>query len=197
MAPPIQKVKKTILISFGIFLSLLIAGIVTLFVLGPEYLIVQEKKETLPSSDAIIVLSGGENRLEHGVELYKDGAADTLILTNALEEGTTEEDAVSMGIPERAIIEETKADSTYENATLSKEIMDRENLTSAIVVTSDYHSRRTKMTFEDIYDKDYSLSYSFSASSFNVEDGLTEKEKKTTFSEYTKLIAYSFRLLFT
>lgn len=46
------------------------------------------------------------------------------------------------------IISEREATSTWTNATKSIEVMERYGFKSAIVVTSDFHTRRTRMAFE-------------------------------------------------
>ncbi|MBN8235303.1 YdcF family protein [Halobacillus kuroshimensis] len=196
MSVAVYKIKRTILIFFGVFLIAATAFLFTLYQLGTDFLILDDTVEEDSEADAIIVLSGSAERLERGAELYSKGASDTVILTNAEENGTTPDRAVSLGISEADILEDTKATSTYDNALYAKDIMEEQDLSSAIVVTSEFHSRRTKMTFDDIFGKDYTLSYAFTSSSFNSADGLTEMEKKTTFSEYTKMIFYSIRLLF-
>lgn len=196
MSVAVYKIKRTILILFGVFLIAAAAFLFTLYQLGTDFLILEDTLEEDPEADAIIVLSGSAERLERGAELYTMGASDTVILTNAEENGTTPDRAVSLGISEADLLEDTKATSTYDNALYAKDIMEEQNLSSAIVVTSEFHSRRTKMTFDDIFGKDYTLSYAFTSSSYNPADGLTEMEKKTTFSEYTKMIFYSIRLLF-
>ncbi|SFJ46161.1 DUF218 domain-containing protein [Halobacillus dabanensis] len=164
--------------------------------LGPEFLIVKDAPQPSSEVDAIIVLSGNADRLQHAADLYNEGLADTMILTNSTESETTKERAVSLGVPGEAAIEEPHAESTYENATFSKNIMEENEWDSALVVTSDYHSRRTKMTFESIYGNEIELTYSFSSSFFDPSDGLNEHEEKMTFNEYVKMIGYSIRLLF-
>jgi uncharacterized SAM-binding protein YcdF (DUF218 family) len=159
-------------------------------------LIVEDSPQPSTEVDAIIVLSGNAERLEHAVDLYNEGLADNIILTTSTESGTTKERAVSLGVPADAVIEEPKAESTYENATFSKKIMIEKEFNSTLVVTSDYHSRRTKMTFESIYGDEIELAYSFSPSFFDPSDGLNEREERMTFGEYVKIIFYSIRLLF-
>lgn len=196
IALPVRKIKKTLLILFITFILSFVIGIVLLMKLGPEFLIVKDAPQPSSEVDAIIVLSGYAQRLDHAADLYNEGLADKMILTNSTESGTTKERAVSLGLPEEAVIEEPKAESTYENATFSKNIMEEKEWDSALVVTSDFHSRRTKMTFESIYGNDIELDYSFSSSFFDPSDGLNEQEKKITFSEYVKMIGYSIRLPF-
>ncbi|ARI76507.1 YdcF family protein [Halobacillus mangrovi] len=187
------KTKKIILTTFMSFLFLFIVFVITLFILGPDYL---KAKSSPEKSDAIILLSGGEERLEQAVKLYNDERANKIILTNSTEHWTKVETVSERGIAKQDLIEEPEATSTFENATLSKEIMKEHKFKSAIVVTSDYHARRTKMTFDRVYDSDIQLSYSFADSFFNPNDGLTERETKTVFTEYVKMIAYWPRLLF-
>ncbi|MGR9048780.1 YdcF family protein [Halobacillus faecis] len=195
MASHIKKTKKIILTSFLIFILFLSAAVMTPLLLGPEFLMAKDSLDSSSEYDAIVVLSGGGERLHHAAELFKEGVADYMILTNSTESGTTPEEAMSIGVPHDAIIKEPSATSTYENATLSKDIMEEEDFESALVVTSDYHSRRTKMTFDDIYGNQIQLDYSFSPSPFEPSDGLTENEKRKTFGEYVKIGVYWFRLL--
>ncbi|ELK47044.1 hypothetical protein D479_07936 [Halobacillus sp. BAB-2008] len=191
---PLPRVKKVILSIFAITFVLFITGIIILYNLGSGFLFIEDSEDVQPA-DALIVLSGESNRLPYAVDLFNQGLADSIILTNSTEKGVTREDAENLGVPSDAIIEETKAESTLDNAVLSEEIMFKYDFTSAIVVTSDYHSRRTKMTFDKIYEDSIELSYAFAPSFFDASDGLNEREQKMTFSEYVKYIAYSVRLL--
>ncbi|QGS69964.1 hypothetical protein CV093_17845 [Oceanobacillus sp. 143] len=47
------------------------------------------------------------------------------------------------------MITEDYATSTYTNALYTKEEMEKNNLKSAIVVSSDFHMRRSKLVFKD------------------------------------------------
>ncbi|WP_181346905.1 YdcF family protein [Thalassobacillus sp. CUG 92003] len=149
--------------------------------------------DELEKSDAIIVLSGNEERLEHAAELYHEGYADKVILSNSTAPSVNVKNAESLGIPHAVIIEETEATSTFENALFSKELMKSNNLDSAIIVTSNYHTRRTKLTFDTIFDPNkYKLIYSTTISEFRDN----KREIKTTFNEYLKLSVYWLRLIF-
>ncbi len=116
------------------------------YVIGP-FLVINEAPQ---KADAIIVLSGGENRIQKGIELYKQQYAPYLILSNANEDNM---DAyiIARNVPKRSVFFETNADSTYKNALYTKEIMTKHHLKSAIVVTSNFHTRRTKMNFNKVY----------------------------------------------
>lgn len=116
--------------------------------------------ETAKKSDVIIVLGGeikGE-RTKRAVELYNQGLADALIFsdgtdlswrTKAVEEMTAL--ALELGVPLDAIMEETDSRSTYENALYSKKLMLEKNYQSAIIVTTDWHSKRSKFVFDKVF----------------------------------------------
>jgi uncharacterized SAM-binding protein YcdF (DUF218 family) len=109
-----------------------------------NFLVIDEKPI---KSDVIIVLSGGRiDRLEKGVELYKKGFAPYLMISNGNEESLFKA-AMNMGVPSRSIILENHARSTTDNALFTIKLMEKHNLNSAIVVSSDYHMRRVKTNY--------------------------------------------------
>ncbi|KGP74578.1 YdcF family protein [Pontibacillus yanchengensis] len=176
-------------------LCLLIILIITYSILGREHLVIEGNPQ---KSEAIIVLSGNDGRLEHAVKLYQKGYGEKIILTNATEPTTTIEEAIKLGIPEEVILEENKATSTYENALFSKDIMEKRDITSAVVVTSDYHTLRSRYTFETIFSStDMNLSYAVAPSPFETSGKMNEYDKRIVLSEYTKLTGYWLRFLVT
>lgn len=153
-----------------IFLILLVGFIFY----AKDYLVVNE--EPL-HSDVIIVLSGEEGRLEKGASLYHEGYGKRVLLTSAF------------GIPEEALILEEKATSTYTNAVYAKEEMAKYDLTSAIVVTSDYHTRRTKVIFERVF-KGSGMELTYVASVSASGETLGDFSMSKAMNEYVKLIGY-------
>ena len=183
-------IKKALLISFVSILFVLFGVAISFIVLGRSFLVIDEN---IKSSEAIIVLSGDDGRLEYAADLYEPG--QRVILTNATEPNTTRSQAIELGISPSDIMEENEATSTYTNATLSKEIMNEQQLGSAIVVTSNYHTRRTRMTFSEIYEStSIDLSYAVAPSSFSTTGSMTRHEHRIAFSEYAKLTGYWLRL---
>lgn len=138
--------------------------------------------------DVIVLLSGDSFRMEKAAELYKAGYADKVLLTNALASGSTIEYAESFGIPRDALLTENEATSTFENALYSKDILLLQGFDSAIVVTSNYHMRRSKLAYDRVFhDTDISFTYV----PYHHEDITRDSwgENKTTFKrEYRKLI---------
>ncbi|MEK4239196.1 YdcF family protein [Paenibacillus sp. FSL H7-0714] len=149
-------------------------------------------------SDVIIVLSGGQGRVEKAAELYKAGYAPYVILSNAKEatskSGDMVQTALALGIPQDVIYTENAADSTYQNAEYTLPIMKEYSFKSAIVVSSDFHMRRVKFLFGRVYKKsEIELTYEGSASGYNAKRWWSDrKSRETTFNEYVKMIGNTF-----
>ena len=136
---------------------LAIAGIILiiLIVIGAnlgKFLIVNDE---LHKADAIVVFSGDNGpRTEKAVELLKEGLGDYLILSGGIvyDDVTMAElmkkHAMKLGVSEDKILIDDKASTTHENAEFTKDIIEENNFKSVIVVTSEYHSRRSKAAME-------------------------------------------------
>jgi uncharacterized SAM-binding protein YcdF (DUF218 family) len=111
-------------------------------------------------SDVIIVLSGDPVRTQMGINLYRLGYAPYLLFTSS--DFSMEDEARDQGVPEQAIILEKRADSTYENALYSKTLMEQHGLRSALVVSSDYHMLRARLTFLSVF-KNTGIPFTFSS----------------------------------
>ncbi|MGE7664836.1 YdcF family protein [Ureibacillus composti] len=168
--------------------AMLIIIIICLFAvlyISRGYLVVDEAPK---QADVIIVLSGDEGRLAKGAQLYNEGYADYVLLTKANEEFITKEEAINFGIPESHIILEKEATSTYKNATYAKLLLEEHQFNSAIVVSSDYHMRRTKLSFERVF-KGSDMELTYVAAPLNGEVG--EISIPTAIKEYIKLVGYT------
>ncbi|MBI4355029.1 MAG: YdcF family protein [Candidatus Omnitrophica bacterium] len=116
--------------------------------------------------DAIIVLGGGvgesgragqgyEERIQYAVQLYRDGYAPALICSSGYvfviqEAEVMKALAVSLGVPEQAIILEQRSANTYQNAVYTAEILRHRGWHSAMVVTSPYHARRVTLVYQTV-----------------------------------------------
>ncbi|MFZ5642645.1 MAG: YdcF family protein [Bacillota bacterium] len=121
-----------------------------------RYLVIDEQPA---KSDAIVIL-GGETvpRVAKGVELYKDGYGGLIIMSGGgrLTSRITEADlmrieAVDLGVSPDVVVLENKSESTYENAVYVKEIVLNRGIKSVIVVTSNYHTRRSRDIFRKVF----------------------------------------------
>jgi len=122
-------------------------------------------------ADAIVVLMGSiPDRVVHGVDLYRQGYADSLVMIRTREyedyeimeqlkleiPGTVDinkDIALQLDMPkEDIIVLDYGSDSTYDEAVAVKEYLGVEarEKETMIVVTSKYHSARSKKIFERV-----------------------------------------------
>lgn len=139
--------------------KLIIIAIIILIIVGiganlGSFLIVNDE---LHKADAIVVFSGDNGqRTEKGVELLKEGLGDYLILSGGIvyDDVTMaklmKNHAMKLGVPEEKILIDDKASTTHENAEFTKKIIEENNFKSIIVVTSEYHSRRSKLAMKKV-----------------------------------------------
>jgi uncharacterized SAM-binding protein YcdF (DUF218 family) len=141
-------------------LRLLVAAVFLLAaaLVGPGLLLDTPQPPPRPS-DAIVVISGDEQmaRFEEGVNLYQHGFGRYIVFSGAaFDNGISNADvmrglAVKRGIPDSAILEEPLGEDTWGNAVYTRGILEEHGLGSAILVTSPYHARRAKLSFDAAY----------------------------------------------
>jgi len=123
-------------------------------------------RNPLYQADAIVVLSGSSafrERINRAAKLYIQGVASKIILTNDNEQGgwsnklqrnpfffeRSQEQLLKLGVPKDAVeVLQQPVSSTQDEALLVKSYCDEHKLTSVLIVTSPYHSRRARWTFE-------------------------------------------------
>jgi uncharacterized SAM-binding protein YcdF (DUF218 family) len=139
-------------------LSVAVIIAATVALLAPGYIL--DTPQPAPrKSDAIVVISGDEQlaRFAEGVNLYQQGFGRYLVFSGAAyDNGTSNADvmrdlAVQRGVPESAILEEPQGEDTWGNAVYTRQVLEEHKLQSAILVTSPYHLRRAKVTFDAAY----------------------------------------------
>lgn len=112
--------------------------------------------DNLSQADAIVVVSGDDDRMKHAIDLYKKGLAPKLILSGAASDGLTSNalamhlEASAAGIPNEVVIMEERATNTYQNALYTKEIINNQGMNNIILVSSPYHQRRVYETFRSV-----------------------------------------------
>lgn len=126
------------------------------------------------NSDCIVVFAGGvgesgkagqgyEERIQYAVELYKKGYARNLIFSSGFtyvfkEPLVMKALAVSLGVPDEAIILEDKSGNTYENVKFTREILIQKKWDEILLVSSPYHMRRLSLVFNKMA-KEIDVSY--------------------------------------
>ncbi|GAC1314337.1 MAG: hypothetical protein NVSMB2_03620 [Chloroflexota bacterium] len=135
------------------------AGLVTAAVLLVPGLVLDTPQPAPRPADAIVVISGDEQlaRFQEGLALYQRGYGRYLVFSGAAyDNGTSNADvmrdmAVQRGIPTEAILDEPQGGDTWGNAVFTRRLLEEHGLRSAILVTSPYHARRAKLTFDAAY----------------------------------------------
>ena len=143
---------------FSIFMILAIVILTICFLLTGMggILIVSDPIE---KSDAIVVLSGGEGRLEEAARLYDKKMGGLVILTETGEVNAKfgkysdieRFDAMlKLGIPAGALlVTEKTASSTMEEAHVIRKVVQPMNIKSLIIVTDPFHCFRTHLMFKE------------------------------------------------
>jgi uncharacterized SAM-binding protein YcdF (DUF218 family) len=130
---------------FGAFL--LAALLVAVAWFYPEKFLCVESGKA--SADVIVILGGGSHeRPERAAELFKQRAAPRILISGEGDDGINRQLLLQAGVPASAIQTEGKSTTTRENAEFTIKLLRAENIHSAILVTSWYHSRRALKTFE-------------------------------------------------
>ena len=123
-------------------------------------------KDDKQPADAVIVLGAGSydgvispvfrERINHGVWLYKNGYAGTVILTGGYGTGSNCSDAraamlyaVECGVDRDDILLEESSSITQENIENAKALMDENGLASAVIVSDPIHMRRAMLMAQD------------------------------------------------
>ena len=125
-------------------------------------------------ADVIVVFGGGVGeggspgkstieRARYAAELYKNGYANHVIFSSGYIYKYNDAEnmklfALSAGVSEKDIILEQKANSAYENAKFTKEILDDYNWSSILLVSSPYNMLRASLVFKKL-DRNLKINY--------------------------------------
>jgi uncharacterized SAM-binding protein YcdF (DUF218 family) len=152
-------------LTFSILLFAIIYGMIRVLVPLLEGFLVVDIP--LAHADAIVVMAGEMPiRLPAAASLYKEGKAPKILLTNdgifsswseekqrnLYQVEWAEENLFKFQIPENAIVNlsYTSSGSIHDALNTRKYVLDK-RLKSIIIVTSDYHTRRSLWTFERVF----------------------------------------------
>lgn len=205
-----SKKKSCVQSCLGIFTSGFVV-LIFLFILGigsyiflrgaGAFLIVADEVE---KASAIVVLSGGdETRMNEALDLYEDGYANMIILTetgrelenlDVLHSFDMRIQLMNNGIPSgNILITDHIVGSTMDEAVAVKNLLTNRQFNSAIIVTDPYHTKRTSIIFHETFaDSPIKLMIRPVASSwFNSRSWfLTLRGWQFTLLEYLKLAGY-------
>lgn len=171
-------------------------------------LIVNEKPKP---SDAIVVLGGGEpGRAAEAAELFRANMAPRVLITT--ETSSEEFDEYQrkgitlfqgyenylrvlsgMGVPKEKIVRvETPSEDSFDEIRHIRELCEEMNWKSIIIVTSNYHTRRSRLTARYILDPDIRfIVVAARTGGISPENWWTRRGQVRTFLiEFQKLAAY-------
>lgn len=187
----------------GIIALMLIAAIGGYIVLrgAGAFLIIADE---LSEAKAIVVLSGGdETRMREALDLYEDGYADVIILTetgrelenlDVLHSFDMRIQLMNNGVPSgNILITDHIVGSTADEAAAVKTLLTNRQFNSAIIVTDPYHTKRASIIFRDVFaDSPIRLIFRPVTSSwFNSRTWfLSARGWQYTLLEYLKLAGY-------
>ena len=158
----IKRDKCKIILASGVISLLLIVFAIGIAISIWNYGKVDEKA---PADVAIVLgaaIFDGEvspvyrERINHAITLYEEGTVNYIILTGGFGDGSFKSDsqvakeyALSQGIPEESILIEEKSTITEENLEFSKEVMEENDLETAIIVSDPLHMKRSMLMAAD------------------------------------------------
>ena len=103
-----------------------------------------------------------EQRITHGISLYKKGMVRKLILTGGFGDGAQMSEsevarryAVEQGVPDRDILLEKVSRTTLENLQQARDIMKKQGLSEALLVSDPMHMERAARMMHDLGVKAY------------------------------------------
>jgi uncharacterized SAM-binding protein YcdF (DUF218 family) len=138
----------------ALWLARIVAAIILLWLGGFAWFVASSyvmHADPASTTDAIVVVTGGRQRLEAGLELFVAGKAKKLFISGVNQHVDRDELLRTVGpIPENAacciVIGHTASD-TFGNARESAEWMHEEGYRSLRLVTSWYHMQRSLLEF--------------------------------------------------
>ena len=148
----------------------IVIAVVLYFAVTTALVAVWMDKDEHPKVDAIVVLGAAQYdgrpsaiyaaRLEHAVDLYRDGVAPLIVFTGGNEPGDRFTEggsgarwAVEHGIPSDATLVEERSRTTYENLKGAKQVLDtrlRVKHPTVVVVSDPFHMFRAIKQADDL-----------------------------------------------
>jgi uncharacterized SAM-binding protein YcdF (DUF218 family) len=173
-------------------------GLSLLWILGMALfiaLIPKPATDAVEHTDAIVVLTGGTQRLETGLQIFSETDAKKILISGVGYKVTKKDilknfskQETRLKINPNDIILGSIADSTISNATEAKMFMDLHKFTTLRLITSNYHMPRSILTFKR-YMPDYVIiQHPVGQENISLFNG----KFKLIFNEYNKLLGFIF-----
>ena len=186
--------------AMGVVIALLLVSVIgyTFLRAAGAYLIIAD--DLTPVDTIIIMGGGGEGRMNEALELYHEKYARIIVLTETdyMQSSDLRIQLLNNGVPSgNVLITDSEATSTLEEAHAVKQLLEKRQFSSAIIVTDPYHTKRTSIIFKDIFsEQDIKLYFlPVTPSWYNSRTWFLSRDGwKFTILEYVKLLAYKIGL---
>ena len=143
-------------------------GLLVILAIGLAYVAVTfvqvwlaSRRDAARSADAIVVLGAAqydctpspvlEERLDHSLDLYRDGVAGRIVVTGGRRSGdrctearSSAEYLMAEGVPEADLLREDNGTNSWESLAAASRILRDEGLTQVVLVTDGYHALRVQ-----------------------------------------------------
>ena len=189
--------KARILVVIFTLLALWLAGL---------YGFTRNMTDTAPvtpsSRDAIVVLTGGSNRLETGFDLLDRQIGKKLFISGVYR-GVEVKELIKLWSAEKkdamqcCVVLGFEADNTFGNAKETVEWMRRENYTTMYLVTANYHLKRALLAFRIVGPDIDVAPYPVSPKGLDIQNWWRDKTYRSlVIREYMKYLASFILYLF-
>lgn len=147
----------TLLLLLALVAVILVAAHRPLLTAAGRFLVVEDP---LARAEIIVVLAGGraDERVGQAAALFTQGLAPLVLLSGGESlMGISVPDllrrqALAHGVPASALLYERSSTSTAEQARFLRPLLEARGVRRALVVTSSYHTRRTRFLFRRIFE---------------------------------------------
>jgi len=153
---------RTILPSFRQGLALMVLAAATIYTVALIMVLVASQQDQRRPVDAIVVLGAAQYngrpspvlraRLNHALDLYREGHAPRIIVTGGVGRGDTTSEAtvgrqflVRHGVPTEAVVVQAQGRSTQASMTAVAEWLDQKGLHRVILVSDPFHMFRLRL----------------------------------------------------
>lgn len=140
-----------------LFVALILLAVIVGFIWFNETVARLKPPPLLPSADAIIVLTGGQARMEAGLELLQQGLGRRLLISG-VNQATARESLIRVTHGDERLFTccidlGRSAENTLGNAKESAEWVAKNNFNTVYLVTNDYHMPRSLLMFRKLMPK--------------------------------------------
>ncbi len=186
-----------IITSFFLFVFIWLAGLIWFVAQMPE-----KQTAYAPHAGAIVVLTGGAGRVEHGIRLLLDGKAEKLFVSGANKE-VTYDDIIRFTpkssrekirkMATKKIVLGSNAENTIGNAEETKQWLAGKKFRSILLVTSHYHMPRSMSEFKALMPDLIIIPEPVIVNGFKSHWWMSDENRKIVLSEYHKYLISKFR----